>query len=79
MEDQPQKPFLSFHEKLKEIARIEQEHNFIGARVLLKDKARNSSLTSEDIVDVVLDSMREAVKLSERMDTLSRRSGSPSR
>jgi hypothetical protein len=61
---------LSFKQNLQEIAKIEDEHNFLGVRFSLREGARDLVILAEDLASHVLDVLQETVKLSSDVDSI---------
>ena len=57
---------LVLRKTLEEIAKIEQQNNFLGVRFSLRDSGRNSDIFTEDVAEHVLETLRETVEISQR-------------
>lgn len=61
---------LSFRQNLQEIAKLEEENNFLGVRFSLREGVRDGVFRAEDLASHVLEILQETVKLSKEIDSI---------
>jgi hypothetical protein len=59
-----------FKSDLKEIAKLEEKHNFLGVRFTLREGVRNSIIRAEELATHVLEIVHETIHLSEERESI---------
>lgn len=54
---------MPLRENLLAIEKLEQEHGFLGVRMMTRESARGLSITAEDLSSHVLEILRHTVEL----------------